>query len=1017
VQRYTLSKIGLNQTYCATLHTMETFNHPIQEGLSKTIDYKVSIQQLGESYSQIRCNPDDRTITWQLSTNFLTNTQKQHLLLTKFEQWNGITQFSWLPTPDYDLPVIAVCRSWDSEQVSRKFIIQATFEQVNVAGCIELDFDLDVSSIPQRLQEAWQFILTYTRDSLPNFANAQKLPLNDFMNKAGRRNYFPRECGTTEALYNIAYAILKLYLKFNNPAMLQYAIDMIEMALSFLYRTQPPTTANAQIWLPHWLYTGRGASEIKGTTVTPNFLNSGVHDQLVNFSNGLGFINVNLADVYRVHDGAVLWKFVNAPLISGSNYDIDYYINKYNEKVLPSGETLPNDTALTPGQVKLTSNFTGQLKVIYSFFTGNFVAKNQPIEAFPMWRATLSGIDDERNHAFDVSFWAHEVYQLLKVCNVAQSQKWDKALQANIHSTLEAAKVINESFIFKVDTFTLDPQSYVGVQLILINGKQATLTRLSNGNYQINQNSQNPNDYGAAEMQNFAIYSIFGRQTYWDVNFKSSTAGILFWGLSTSQNPIDTSQTYYAPFFTEPNTTYSRQFNNLDFIKWGNKTNWHSTNADTAIATYQGNGGSSTSNYVMQAINSRERLACRLAMNKGSVGFAGGVLALLENRPRLPLKIMIRTTGNIIMKLTDGSGNIFTVVCNVAQWQEVEFTVGMMLPLAHNNAFDQNNPIAQIEFQTDSSGELFIWYVGRMGDTLPYNSYVFKHLVSNRQPNACIWELGNCEVKNSPLNELPYNPAIVPFTANYVGSSRVSWTGSPHVGYQLGESMFYQIGRGDLSKDIIRFKLASQDSYASESPSGSNAYFRASFNWSRWDAQSAPPYNVFIDSSPDPNYAWEGYTHRAIESAAKYWFLSKDVDAGLVVMRYLRGLYRWVTDRLFNNLPYRPPTDYIAPSQGLPLSLYETQHGAGYLLRTAIYANLAGGDEFITCSIIKWNWEYLENEYVTSGTMLGSWCKSQPAFTMNSQQYREYFPFWHGEIILAYLLMDEYYSQLRVPVC
>jgi phage-related protein len=993
---------------------MENFTTQLQEGLKKSIDFRPSIMQLGESYKQIRINPEDRRVTWSASTGFLTATQSQ-TLLSKLQTWNSATKFNWIPTSEHTLPLTCICTDWSSQQVSaKKSVVNLTFEQMNVLGNIDFVFDVEISTIPTRLQQAWQFIETYTRDTLPNFANSDRLPLNDFMSKPGRRNYFPKECGTTEALYNIAYAILKMHGRFNNVAMLNYARNMINFGMGFLYRVGIPTVPTAQIWLPHWLYTGRGSSEIKGTTSVPNFLNSGVFNQLVNFTNGVGTIGVNLADVYRVHDGEILWKFVLAPLISGTNYPIDYWIDKYNNKVLANGDLVANNTSLSPGQVKLVGTHTGQLKVISSVYTGNFVAKNQPIEAFPMWRATLSGADDERNHAFDVSFWAHEVYQLLQQYDTANATQWDRAKQANLHSTLEAAKVINESYVFKIDTTTTDPQSYVGVQLILINGKSATITRLTNGWYRITQLSQPANQYGAAELQNFAIYAIWGRQTFWDCNFKSNINVILFFAVSTSQNPVDTTQTYFCPYLATANTTFNKQFNNSDFIKWGTRTHWHTTNADTAIATYQGNGGSATSGFAMETIEGRERLVSRLVLNNGA-GFAGGVLALLENRPFFPITFFSRTVGSIRVVVTDANNNKFSGVWVYPQWGEATLNPSDLTAVVPSNTLDLNNPITGIEFQTTGTGEIFIWYVGRHGETLPFNSLVYKHLISNRLASASTWEVGNCEVKNSSLNDLPYNPAVVPFTANYVGTSKVSWTGSPLTGYQLGEPLYHQIRRTDLAKQIVAFKLASQDSYSKDSPTGDNGYFRATFNWARWDAQSSPPYNQFIDSSPDPNFAWEGYTHRAIESIARYWYLSGDTQAGLVVMRYMRSLYKWVSNWLLTNPSYRPPTDYLAPSQGLPQSTYHTQHGAGYLLRTAIYANLAGGEPFITCSHIQWNWKYLEAEFVSSGNMTGAWCLSQPAFTFNSQQYREYFPFWHGEIILAYLLLEEKFNELKLP--
>lgn len=993
---------------------MDILKLDAQIGLIKKVNFNIKKLPLGNNYTQHRYLPEKRSITWEVKTGFLNQIQNDELI-DRFNRYNGVTEFKWLPTPTHNVEFNFICKSWSSDRVSIKsYIVSAQFEQTNVAITQTFQFNIDISTVAPKLLAAWQFIQIYTRDTLPNFANSLGLPLNDFMSKPGRRNYFPDVCGTTEALFLIITAILKLLKRFNDLSMLNYAVTTMNNAIPILYKKDVPTNTNER-WLPHWLYTGRGQAEIKGSTVTPNFLQSGVFNAVINFNNGIGQLPTNLANVYKVHNGTLLWLFVYAPLISGVSYPIDYYIDKYNRKVNSNDDTLPNDTGLTPGKIKLISNFTGQLKVVYSFYTGQFVPNNSPIEAFPMWRATLTGDNLEINHAFDVSFWANETYNLLKRFNNSDASKWQRAIDANINSTLIAGNVVNESYVFKVDNSTTDPSSYVGVQLILINNKVAVLERvLSNGWYKVTQQASPLNQYGQCELQNFAIYAIWGRSTYWECNFTINKSAILFWGVSTSSDTSDTTQMYYYPFSCVANTNYLlKRFNNNHFVQWTNKTYWHSTNGDVAIATYQGNGGLATVSFSMQTIETVDRLAAILNINNGG-GFAGGVLALLENRPRLPLKFMCKISGNITLKITDGSNNVFYTDLLPQDWQLLTIEQSELKRFNHSNDFDFNNPLIQIEFVTNTIGQISIWFVGEYPKPLPYNSYVFKHLVSCRLASEAVWQIGDCKVENSVLNSLPYNPGVVPFTANYVGTTRVSWTGSPYTGYQ-DENFYYMIGRQDLSKEVIRFKLASMDSYAANSPSGANWVFRQVYNWARWDSSAPPPYNVFLDIGADPNTGWEGYQHRAIKATAEYWFNSNDSDAGVIVMRFLTGLFQWLKLRQQNGLSIQPPTDYPAPSLGLPVSTYNTPYGAGLILKTAIYANLRGGNAFITCQIIQWMYDYLNAQYVNNGAMSGSWSNGQPSFSYANQQYLEYFPFWHGEIIMALLLLEEQFNNLILP--
>lgn len=996
---------------------MERLNISTQIGFKETVTADISIQPLGESYQQLTFGASPKH-TFELTSGFLSLIDRNYFD-QKLTQYNGKTEFYYQPCEN--LPLFSVrCPNWSFTQISpNTHLLKATFTKSKTIDCQEIATNIDISDIDSQLQKAFDFIKRFTRDSAPNFANSLKLPLNAFHVETGRRNYFPDVCGTTEGIYTIALALLDYYKLINNQELLNYVLDMIQNAINVVYRGQQiPTNVN-QRWLPHWLYTARGTAKVKGATAAPNFLQSGYFDVNITFTNGVGTLPNNLADVYKIYDGALLWKFVFSPVISGNVYQINYWINQDNKKCLPSGDTFTNDTSYTPGKVVLNTNFSGTVKAVYSLFTGDLIANNSCIEAFPMWRNCLTGSDLEINHAMDVSNWALPVY--LKLFEITQDTKWQRAAQATINSTITASQVKNESYIFKKDAFTTEPFSYAGTQLIKVNGKEGSVSKVTSGNFVgsllVNHQASAPATYGQLELQNFAVQAIWTRATSMTVEIKASVDTLFYFGASLSDNAFDFTKLYYAVYKVAANTARTLTFKALNFLQWTNKTFWYSSNADLPIYTYQGNGGTASASQIMAAYNGTEILVSRLSLNKGN-GYAGGGFGVIENRPRLS-NLLYKLTGHCEIWITDGAGNKFIQTLPVQDWQEYLLRWDDFTPEIIGKTPDYNNPVTSIEFKTNNTCELQIYYLGLPPKQLPASSYVYKHTIVNKTASACTWIIGDVKVNDSPLNELPYSPAVFPFTANYVGTSRVSWTGSPYTGY-CAEMFHVLAGYPNYAKDVVSFKKAAQESYADDSPSGASWVMRQVYNWARWDAIARPPYNRFVDEGPDPNIAWEGYAHRAIEATSEYWrYNPNDYDAQIVVMRFLTGLYQSLKQRESQGLSVQSPSDYPPPNISLPLWLYTTPHGDALCLRTAVNANLAGGDRLITIWLIDRLWKSLQSQFVNTGLMSGSWSGKQDNYfsSTDNQMLKKYFPFWHGEIISACLLLKNYKTELRYPTC
>jgi phage-related protein len=1007
-----------------------TLVFPVQKDLKKTVNINFLTSNLGENYQQYKLKKVD--ITYSVSSGHLTLAQKVEIE-TNLEAFNGVEEFYFKFSDEIGTKQV-YCKQWSfTEYRQNRFIFTGEFVETKVKECTDLIASLDFTGIPNQLDAAWTWYSNNTRDTLPNIANSTKLPLNSYHSEPGRRNYFPETCGTSEATFICAEAIFILA-KWNknrnnltlSNAQRQYGIDSLETCFQVLYRNQQPPTNSSTRWLPHWLYNGRGVAEVKGATVTPNFLQSGYFDVAITFTNGVGTLPNTLSDVYKIYSGDLLWKFVFSPTISGTDYTIDYWIDKYNRKIIfATGDLTTNNTGHPAGTVRLTTNFSGTVKAVYALYTGTFIPNNTVLEAFPMWRNCLSGSDLEINHALDASHWAYNTYEL--AYELTNDIKYLRALNATRESTIVASNVKNESFIFKKDTFTTDPFSYAGTQLVRINGKTGTVTRQTSGSLigglRVQHDFSLSTIYGQLELQNFAVQSIFARTVTMYAEFTVNINTILYFGLSTSADPQDLTKMYYLPFVCAANTIYTQTFKPEQFLKWSTRTFWHPTNADDGMYTYSGAGGSATTSRLMSTVPSSiyfgesiDVCVSRLQLSNGS-GFSGGGLALLENRPRIPADIYYKLSGNCQLWVKDASDKKFWLTLPTsATWTDYQIDWGNLTPEVSGDTPNLVDPITGIEFKTTGTCDLHVWWFGARPEPIPASSYVYKHTVVNKSSASCIWVMGDVEVKNSPLNELAYSPGVFPFTANYVGTSRVSWFGSPYVGY-CSAVFWWRCGLLSNAKQVAEFKLAAQNSYTKDSPSGIVGVFRQVYNWARWDAIARPPYNVFVDQGADPNIAWEGYAHRAVDFIAEYWYKNpSDVAAKQVTMRFLTWLYGWFKQREDNNLTIQTPTDYPPPQTAAPQSNYVCPHG-GLLIRACVWANLAGGDKSVTIGCLKYLLDFLNSEYVSTGVMAGTWTKSQDNFTVSSVVYKKYFSFWHTEIIKSLVILDELKDQLQYPTC
>jgi hypothetical protein len=130
----------------------------------------------------------------------------------------------------------------------------------------------------------------------------------------------------------------------------------------------------------------------------------------------------------------------------------------------------------------------------------------------------------------------------------------------------------------------------------------------------------------------------------------------------------------------------------------------------------------------------------------------------------------------------------------------------------------------------------------------------------------------------------------------------------------------------------------------------------------------------------------------------------------------------WLDKAIIAEPQGRVPTNIKQSAD--PTTLYHDPGAAGIVLRAAIYANLSGLSTGITYRIIRRLYLYLVGQYQHSGTMQGSWSKSQPDYLVPAGvpnhipgNYKEYFVFWHGEALDGVNLLYKHLDDLKIPPC
>lgn len=884
----------------------------------------------------------------------------------------------------------------------------------------------------------------YTRNTLPLLINASNLVANSFHESLLRARELPATAGTAVGQFMLAKACGQVYKATNDSAWLVRSRAYAQAAIDRLYNgvPVPANPVGVNNWMPHRLFIAKGATLTKGTI--NNDVNAYGHfDVTVAFTNGVGsipwagFPTIDLrplvANIYSVRrTGTLAWQNVDAmpvpsTTVAGNGIvpnelTINYWIGALDGgggqryRIYPTSDAyngrLTTATTDPVGFIVLSdTTFTGNAIVTFSTYTGSTLQQNTLMEAYPMWRSTVTG---EINADFAALTAAYETYELLEQIDSAVPQ-WRNARIATQNAIISASAIQNETFYFRKSGSSI-PLDYPGTAIARFNNSAGhTVTRVTstaNGRQNFIQIVVNDGVEAnpSIELQNVAIKTRFEDEVAAAISVEigCSVANALIEVALTVSEIVGFTIIHRAWMIASSNVNSNRTkvFRLADFVNWNTTQSanghflWHPTilNDPSTVpitSSIQGTGTVSIAR-VETTIGQLSPVAWAITLAQGASGFAAVALNITQGAlTNNPPSIYYKSTGDTLYRAQDNANNWYGVTLPNTNGLWQRFTpawtdmFGAIAPVT-------TAPVRGVEIigQTPAAVTVTVYYLARDAEVqpsqagVPYTA-IKAALISRITTAHTIW-LGNFKPigNGNTLDELPYTPGAFSETVNQLNGSIDSWRGGFYMGYQ-SPWIWLKLNDREKMNIILSLLRDSMDHYDI-----GHVHVRGGFTpiylpnlWRSADYQASgfQNANFFTWLGNDPNTGWSGYFTRVLLDVAKLYSIE---PGSKIAEDILIDAFKLINSFYAANGKF--PTTFR--EAGEPLAEYEDPHVAAMIMQAAVLANVAGLDPAVSFQPIRNAYEYLRSQYVSSGIMGGSFTAGQPAF--GSQGHRENFSFW-----------------------
>jgi hypothetical protein len=240
----------------------------------------------------------------------------------------------------------------------------------------------DPSQIAADITKAHDFIFAYRRSPYPFTLNTATINRIHFHNPLSKFLLYPLDSGSAYIQAFLAKVMYQIYGVTGNTTHRDRAGDLINALLFYFYKNTIPTSGFSDYWLPNAYVNANDLNAITtlGNQANGTPFNYGYFDVAIAFTSGVATLNSDLAYVYNVYavNNKVVIENVHATTLLDNSYAIDYFVVNYNLKGanyrIYSDLTL-QATGETAGTIKLTTNYSGNLRVTYARYNGATVAR------------------------------------------------------------------------------------------------------------------------------------------------------------------------------------------------------------------------------------------------------------------------------------------------------------------------------------------------------------------------------------------------------------------------------------------------------------------------------------------------------------------------------------------------------------------------------------------------------------------------------------------------------------------
>jgi hypothetical protein len=1034
----------------------------IVNGTQKTVDFNTELTQLGNNYQQLAASimgEQSYTIQWQLVSVLTEYVQIQSWVDVIENLGGGVEVLIYLNEKLGTRGFIITGYSVEYATANKgTLLLQA--EEIGGGEYRQLAELIPTSGLVDKTWSAYQHIVTYsTSNDTPTYAMNIYIPYNWVPTTCFPQEeedfYQPAHGGTTKDITALVNGMLRVAtIQTNSTRINTIKTDCINMHLTLKYLS-PTANPSATVdnFIPHWRYTAKYSySTSTESLVTPNVINSGYHTASdANFTfTRVGTSNQyvsgtisNLARVFSVNPGSqgLAARYVFAPKLNPvlDNVTLVRFKNGgYEYSVGSDGNIAVTGGSLSANTVLLSVNDTGEVspfRVIHTKIDAYQPAKIKH-ECFPVWRLPAS---NEYNFEFEVTNAYLEMYELLK--RVTNTTDYDNCISAVKLSVLSLA-VLTENltsqnfFIFKEGYISLsNDTAYVddlGLGVRVYGGLTFSIKRniTVSARYgwivgDITAYTPVSGTYYEARIRNSVSKVSWNKNTRLSVTVFSAVDNVLYLYIDTAFTQAYNNTSYFAPIFVPANTTVTKTFNYCDFISFFDntttKTVWWTTVKRAFAYTYGDTGSINTitRKNVNFTLNNptgitTQPLIMEVSLDKNGTTTAGCVLdidsgsfALIYTIPKIMFNIV---SGSIRWIFLDSANKYFYVDEATTGWQYKQYKKADLIPFVSGDVINDQAPLKQIAFASiPSISVVQIYYVGEPPRVLPVDCFTYETAIGDRLESAHSFEVKNVQILSSETNYLPYTPGVVPMFGSLVGTSK-SWFLEPSIGTQL-LTFYKKMGRVTEANNVTQFYTDAQLRFLKDSGVYQyKGFFAPNFHWSRFAAFPKLPFETWsyvCSLHPYLKANKAEYQYNAFLDAANALYIDpNDLELKKIVENTLQCFIEyWLTNGNRGN----PPDTFSAGNP--PTRTNKNILGASLVLMGAIYANLAGCNRMNSFYCIFSTFEFLESEWVASGSFAGSWTKNMTSYI----SYPLNRPKWHGMAMQAYSFLYEQKVNLRYP--